>query len=52
MDEHRKEKAWVKEGDPYPFIKAVKSCASPLALKLAYSPSVVRMARLGNPCPY
>ena len=31
-DEQRRKKAWVKTGDPYPFIKTVKKmCASPLA---------------------
>ena len=52
MDEQRKEKACVREGNPYPFIKAVKSCASPLAPKLAYTPSAAQLARLGYLYPY
>ena len=52
MNEQRKKRAWVKEGNPYPFIKAIKSCASPFALKLAYFPSAVLVAQLGYPCPY
>ena len=30
-NKQRKKKAWVKEENPYLFIKAVELCASPLA---------------------
>ena len=40
MDEQRRKKAWVKTGDPYPFIKTVKECAPPhLPLEISYFPS-------------
>ena len=29
MDEQRKKKAWVKKGNPYPFIKAVETMRLP-----------------------
>ena len=38
MDEQRKDKAWVKEGNPYPFIKAVQVMHLPACLKIRLFP--------------
>ena len=47
-DEQRRKKAWVKAGDPCPFIKAVKNVRLPTCLSKSLILQVPRlMARLG-----
>ena len=53
MDKPRRKKAWVKMGNPYPFIEAMKALRLPtFPLKIAYFPSATIDARLGYPYPY
>ncbi len=52
MDRQRKEKAWVKKGNPYLFRKAVKTMRLPTCLvKLAYPPTAVIDGAVGLPTP-
>ena len=53
MDERRRKEAWVKEENPYLFIKAAETVRLPTCpIKLAYSPSTALMARWVYPYPY
>ena len=52
MDKQRRKKAWVKMGDPYPFIEATKMVRLPTCpLKITCFPSAT-MAWLGYPYLY
>ena len=52
MDERRRKEAWVKEENPYLFIKAVETNAPPnLSRKLAYSPKRRVDGAVGLPIP-
>ena len=51
MDEQRKEKAWVKEGNPYPLIKAVKVMRLPARLKIRLFPKRHADGTVGLPMP-
>ena len=51
-DEQRRKKAWVKMGNPYPFIKMVKKCAPPhLPVKITHFPSATIDGTVGLPIP-
>ena len=51
-DEQRRKKAWVKTGDPYPFIKTVKKCAPPhFPIKITHFPSATTDGTVGLPIP-
>ena len=53
MDERRRKEAWVKEENPYLFIKAVETVRLPTCpLKSLISQAPRLMARLGYPYPY
>ena len=51
MDEQRKKKAWVKKGNPYPFIKAVKVMCLPTHLKICLLPKHRAGYTVGLPIP-
>ena len=53
IDERRRKEAWVKEENPYLFIKAVETVRLPTCpLKSLISQAPRLMARLGYPYPY
>ena len=51
MDEQRKKRAWVKEGNPYPFIKAVKIVRLPVRPKTRSFPKRRVNSAVGLPMP-
>ena len=52
MDKRRKKKAWVKKGNPYPFIEAAKTVRLPTCpLRIAYFPSDTIDRVVGLPIP-
>ena len=52
MDKQRRKKGWVKMGNPYPFIKAMKTVHLPTCpLKIAYFPSATIDGAVGLPIP-
>ena len=52
MDKQRRKKAWVKMGNPYPFIEATKMVRLPTCpLKIAYFPSATIDGAVGLPIP-
>ena len=52
MDKRRRKKAWVKMGNPYPFIEATKTVRLPTCpLKIAYFPNATIDGAVGLPIP-
>ena len=51
MNEQRKKRAWVKEGNPYPFIKAVKIMRLPTHPKARLFPKCHADGTVGLPIP-
>ena len=52
MDKQRRKKAWVKMGNPYPFIEATKAVRLPTCpLRIAYFPSATIDYAVGLPIP-
>ena len=52
MDKQRRKKAWVKMGNPYPFIEATRTVLLPtFLLKIAYFPSATIYCAVGLPIP-
>ena len=52
MDKQRRKKAWVKMGNPYPFIEATKVVRLPTCpLRIAYFPSATIDGMGGLPRP-
>mgnify|MGYP006267671001 CR=1 FL=1 len=51
MDEQRKKKVWVKKGNPYPFIKAVKIMHLPSRPKARLFPKRHADGTVGLPVP-
>ena len=51
MDEQRKENAWANEGNPYPFIKAVKVMRLLARLKIRLFPKNRADDTVGLPMP-
>ena len=51
MNEQRKKRAWVKEGNPYPFIKAIKIVRLPVHRKTRLFPKRHADGTVGLPMP-
>ena len=52
MDKQRRKKAWVKMGNPYPFIEAAKTVRLPtFSLRIAYFPNAKIDCMVGLPIP-
>ena len=51
MNERRKKRAWVKEGNPYPFIKVVKIVRLPVCPKTRLFPKRRADGTVGLPVP-
>ena len=52
MGKQRRKKAWVKMGNPYPFIEATKAMRLPtFPLRIAYFPSATVDGVVGLPMP-
>ena len=51
MNEQRKKRVWVKEGNPYPFIKAVKIVRLPVRPKTRLFPKRRADGMVGLPMP-
>ena len=52
MDKQRRKKAWVKMGNPYPFIEVAKTvCLPTCLLKIAYFPNATIDGTVGLPIP-
>ena len=53
MDKQRRKKAWVKMGNPYPFIEATRTVRLPtFPLRIAYFPNATIDCAVGLPNPY
>ena len=52
MDKRRRKKAWVKKGNPYPFIEATKAVRLPTCpLRITYFPSATIDGTVRLPIP-
>ena len=52
MDKQRRKKAWVKMGNPYPFIEATRTvCLPTFPLRIACFPSAKIDCAVGLPIP-